>query len=1221
MIGRWFHIIVLMVCSIPFAQAQFDTLALSFRHLTIKDGLSQGMVNHIIQDRYGFMWFSTKDGLNRYDGYHFEVYRHDLADTTTISDSYVSYAFEDSRGHLWVGTQSGLDRFDRERGTFIRFPNDGGDSSSLRSGLLHGRSITSISEDKAGHLWVSTTVGVDRIVLPSDMDPRPDNVRIDHFVVSGNVWRLNVDRHGILHGFELRHSSVQIVANGDGYRIDTTRIHSGMPAPVDLMLAEDTIHDRTYLVNGHCVVEYDHGAGRVEMLFDLPTLDIVMSTPQPAVDAKGRIWLAGLGSFWRFDPNTRRMSRITAKDPNLAEYAHGAKATYEDRNGLIWIGTSGYGILTYDPRSERFDPHIGRSVSGLTPTPDGKVIVDERLFLSVFDPVTDRFVLRLTSDDVKQRTGFDGVLYEGVNAVQDRSGVFWTSKQQLDRYDHERRQLRRIQREDSEGATQPFSSFCFPFHLDDAGLLWFGSGDEFHSINVRTNEQTHYKYPIPAADYQYLFLQAIHKGADGIFWLGTTGGLLRFDPSKDEWRHIANDPNDLNSLSYDVIFSLLDDPKEPERFLWVGTNGGGLNRVEKATGRAVRFTKHQGLPNDVVYGILADDQGDLWMSTNKGLARFDPVARTFRNYDESDGLQGDEFNRYAYCRMPDGTLYFGGINGFNRFKPEELKDDARPMQVLITDIKLMNRSIVPGADGSLLAAPSYLSEGMEIPHGNNMITFEFAGMEFAVPGTHQYQYKLEGFDPDWIFSGNANTAIYTNLDPGRYTFRVRGRNRDGVWDERGSSFDLAVRPPWWMHWAFYAVMVLLLVAGIWLYVRGVRMQKVKLEQTVQLRTRELLEAKERAEQSERIKQQFLANMSHEIRTPMNAVMGMTNILRRRDHPPEQDRYLDAIAVSSKNLLVVINDILDLSKMEAGKIVLDKAPFEPRKLIDDLREILHFNAEEKGIDFELNVHPDVPERLLGDQTRLQQVLLNLLGNALKFTEKGSVHLMMSVQGSTATRCVVRIEVSDTGVGIPADRLPRIFDEFTQAYSDTSRKFGGTGLGLSISKRLVDMQDGTIAVESEQGKGSRFMVSLPFEIPEPDGLPATMLSTAPGLQDLRILLAEDNEFNAIVAHDELQEAIPGLQLTMVRNGREAFAIAASMTFDIVLMDVQMPEMNGYEATKAIRELKGQKGKVPIIAMTANVLASELELCEQAGMNGHIPKPFSRDQLVGAIADALA
>lgn len=1219
-IGRYAVILAIGAILGTTAQAQFDTLSLSFRHITIKDGLSQGMVDHILQDRYGFMWFCTKDGLNRYDGYHFEVYRHDLSDPTTISDSYVSFLFEDSRGNLWVGTQSGLDRFDRMNGRFIHFPNDGSSESAGIPGLLHGRSITSISEDKAGDIWVSTTVGVDRIVLPKDEDPDPGNIRVHHMVTSDKVWRVNIDRNDRLHGLELHERSVQIDRVGDELRFEPTRFTNGDIAPNDLMLVEDTLRGRIYRVNGHCIAEYDPASDRVEPLFYEPSMDQVMVTPQPSVDSKGRIWLAGLGNFWRFDPDRLRLSRVMSKDPNLSEYANGAKVTYMDRNGLIWIGTSGYGILTYDPRSERFDAHQGRSISGLSPTRDGKVIVDERLFLSVFDPEQDRFLLRLTVDDVKRRTGFKGIFYEGVNAIQDLTGAYWTSKQQLERYDHEHKLLRQFQREGKDGSRRPFASFCYPFHLDTDEILWFGAGDELHSIDTRTFEQEHHPYPIPAMDYKYLFLQAIHKDGKGMFWLGTTNGLLRFDPIATEWEHFANDPDDPNTLSNDVIFCVVDDPKEPERYVWVGTNGGGLNKVEKTTGRAVRYTKHDGLPNDVVYGILVDDHDDLWMSTNKGLSRFTPSTGTFRNYDERDGLQGDEFNRYAYCRMPDGTLYFGGINGFNRFRPEELLDDSGPMRILITDIKLMNRSIVPGEDGSLLDKPAYMAQRMEIPHGANMVTFEFAGMEFANPGSHQYQYKLDGFDPDWIRSGNSNTAIYTNLDPGRYIFRVRGMNRDGIWDEEGTSFILLVKPPWWRNAWFFMLCVLLVIASVWLYVRGVRKQKVKLELTVQQRTKELLEAKERAENSERIKQQFLANMSHEIRTPMNAVMGMTNILRRKEHPPEQDRYLDAIAVSSRNLLVVINDILDLSKMEAGKIVLDNAPFEPRQVISDLREILRFNAEEKGLEFTLEVDEDVPEHLSGDHARLQQVLLNLLGNAIKFTERGSVGLIMSLKELSSTRCVLKIEVSDTGVGIPVDRLPRIFDEFTQAYSDTSRKYGGTGLGLSISKRLVEMQGGTIDVQSIHGSGSRFIVELPFSIPGNGQAVKVDQGSSETLRDLRILLAEDNEFNALVARDELQDAVPGVQLTVVENGKEAIAAATAGDYDVILMDVQMPEMNGYEATRAIRALPGSKGTVPIVAMTANVMASELELCRKAGMNGHIPKPFSREQLIAAIASVL-
>ncbi|MBK6753768.1 MAG: response regulator [Flavobacteriales bacterium] len=392
---------------------------------------------------------------------------------------------------------------------------------------------------------------------------------------------------------------------------------------------------------------------------------------------------------------------------------------------------------------------------------------------------------------------------------------------------------------------------------------------------------------------------------------------------------------------------------------------------------------------------------------------------------------------------------------------------------------------------------------------------------------------------------------------------------------------------------------------------------------VERQRRRAAAAQRRAESSERSKQQFLANMSHEIRTPMNAIMGMTGILQRNAHAPEQNRYLSAIKQSSENLLVILNDILDLSKLEAGKIDLEKVPFDPRQVIGNVRDILRFKAEEKGLAVEVHVADDVPAMLLGDPTRLNQIVLNLAGNAVKFTEHGSVAVRASVADLQADQCTLVLKVIDTGIGIPEDRQDKIFEEFTQAYSDTTRKYGGTGLGLTISKRLAEAWGGSIDVKSERDKGSTFTVTIPYAI-------ATDAHTTPAqgrsgsaereLRDLRILLAEDNDFNVLVAQDELAHAIPGVQVDVAANGRIAVEMAQANVYDVILMDVQMPEMNGYDATKAILALGGDKSRVPIIAMTANVMKAELDECLRAGMNAHVPKPFKREDLIGAIQMVL-
>jgi len=359
-------------------------------------------------------------------------------------------------------------------------------------------------------------------------------------------------------------------------------------------------------------------------------------------------------------------------------------------------------------------------------------------------------------------------------------------------------------------------------------------------------------------------------------------------------------------------------------------------------------------------------------------------------------------------------------------------------------------------------------------------------------------------------------------------------------------------------------------------------------------------------------------MSHEIRTPMNAIKGMTDILIRRNPKEDQKEYLDGIKQSSDSLLVIINDILDISKIEAGKVELEQEPFSVNELLNNVHTIMQFKAEEKGLE----LLKDIPTENLtvqGDATRLRQILINLIGNAIKFTEKGLVTTTIKSEQAN-DKLNLHVTVSDTGIGIDEDNMGKIFESFEQAYSDTSRKFGGTGLGLSISKKLVELHGGTIWVESEKGKGSQFHFVIPYALAETklEIIPTEDVhnNIAESLKGLRILLVEDNAFNIVVAQEELEDAIEGVEVEVAENGLIAVEKLKSSTFDVILMDVQMPVMNGFEATKAIRNLGNEKANMPIIAMTANVLKEEVDLCYQAGMNDFIGKPFNTNELMRKI-----
>jgi signal transduction histidine kinase/ligand-binding sensor domain-containing protein/ActR/RegA family two-component response regulator len=1224
----------ILLLSTQSVTAQWDTLALPFRALTIEDGLSQGMVNCIIQDKYGFMWFATKDGLNRYDGYTFTVYRHDPQDSTTVRDNFIYTVFEDREGRLWVGTGTGLDLFDRDNESFSHLTVE---RSESERGF-----VENVVEDRNGDLWLGCSTGLVKMTFDKSNQGAERTGKPPPFRAK-RLWEgttgIHSDGNGLLWGASVSAFSFTIEPRHDGSDLlDTldlsgvTSAHEGLlPGSVKSLstVVEDRDRGRHYVIEASRILEYEPGSKAFRTLYQFPMGRGGIATSYATVDVNGSIWFGFYEGLFRFDPMSGRIQKLLALDPDLRVNALSGGCVYKDRNGLHWIGTRGYGVLVYDPRVDRFHAVQGGSVHSMAPGKDGQVVIaGNGVFVSAFDPATRTYARRIPSSAFIDHPVMRTMSPWTMGTVQDEAGTYWFNYAGLVSYtpgsagpvSH-----RSVKEANTRNAIEGSG---LPLFLDGDSLIWFGEDHSFGRYDRRTATYDHYPYPVPSNGVYGQFINAIVQDAGGLFWLGTQKGVCSFDPRTRTWKHHAHDPADPASLSVDMVYSLAVDPSDPAA-LWVGTNGGGLNKLDKRTGKVLRFNTKNGLPNDVVYGILTDDEDHLWLSTNKGISRFQPSVMAFRNYDASDGLQSDEFNRYAYCKQADGTLFFGGVKGFNYFHPRDIVDDSVASAIRITTVKLINKALDFRAAGSPLSQPAYLSTGMSIPHSANMITFEFASMEFSAPEEHRYQYKLEGFDADWIMAGTDRSAVYTNLDPGTYTFRVRGDNRDGIWDTKGTSFKLAVMPPWWRTWWFYALCVLAVGGAGWLYVGSLKRQQNKLESTVAARTSELSKAKERAEHSERVKQQFLANMSHEIRTPMNAIVGMSTVLRRNEHLPAQQEHLDAIATSSESLLGIVNEILDLSKIEAGKLELEKVRMEPRGVIDGVMEVMRYRAEEKGLKLDATVSDDVPVAVMGDATRLQQVLMNLVGNAIKFTERGSIRIALDVQEQLHDAVMLRCAVTDTGIGIVPERLARVFDEFTQAESDHTRRFGGTGLGLTICKRLVEMQGGTISATSAPGKGSSFAFTLPYALAPSnvtsgtaEGQPTTNARTPShhDLRDLHILLVEDNKLNVLVAQEELADAIPGVRVEVAVNGQVALDMLRSNDYDLILMDVQMPVMDGYEATRAIRSLPNGKSRMPILAMTANVMKAEVQQCIDVGMDGFVPKPFKQEELMAAIRKAL-
>lgn len=1196
-----------------------------FTAYSIRNGLSQSSIPVLIQDHHGFLWVGTWDGLNRYDGYEFRVYRPDPEQPGSLSDGLITSLALAPNGGLWIGTRhGGLNYYHRRDDRFIAFTTSEGPAR------LPGNRVDAVLSASDGATWIGTDAGLVRMLGPIE-SPRTELVLRRRALVlaedgQGSVW-VGCD-DGSLHRF--RAGAVEEVPLGP----------DAQGAPIRAILADRP--GETWVAT-HSTELFrigpDDAVTRVRLdLRDRAEPGRIRSL---ARDPDDGLWVGGLGIglvYLDAAGIPRRAFRHTPLDRNALSNDD-ILSLFVDRESTLWIGTltGGLNRLPLGPTGFRHYWHRPdtpyslnhNTVTAFARARDGTIFVGtDGGGVNALDPGTGRFT--------PVPLGRDGV--EGLARVWalevDRDDTLWAGTWGGGLL------WRRTGEPDLEHVAGAPGEIVTSI-VADATSLWVGSADAgLARLDSDGRLQAHYlpKTGDPGT-LPDLHVTALLPGMDGVLWVGTwSGGLASLDPASGRFTSYRREPGAAGAPQ-DRIRALV---LAGDGTLWLGT-AAGLARFNHEVQQVEHLGEHHGLPAGTVYGIVEDRDQRLWLSTNSGIVRFDPAMLTTRQFTPEEGAQDFEFNGGAFLALPDGRSLFGGINGFNLVDPAVVRPATPPPNVVITDFLLFGRSVRPRhADGEIPVpvAASEL-ESIELGHRFNMLAFRFAAPLPVAPRQNRYAYRLDGFDNDWRVAGTDDRlAAYTNLAPGRYRLRVRASGADGLWSPGERTVDLRILPPWWLSKPAFALYVVMALAAIAALVQwrtyALRRHAAVLHEQVRSRTRRLDEQKRLIEDQARhlagaldTKEQLFARVSHEFRTPLTLILGPIETLLADERRGRTAQWLRLMRRNARRLLALVDELLGLSRL-SGERPLSLSPQQVSPLLRGTVAAFGSLAARKRIRLEAD--PVEDGWVNASPELLERIVTNLVSNAIKYTsDGGSVQVASRVQGG-----MIQIIVKDDGPGIPLEDQAAVFEPFQRLAGDSA----GSGIGLAVVRESALALGGSVSLDSGPGRGAEFMVSLP-QCPAPrieTGLAdkdwpqsERMLLAAESMaEDVRVSRAEllpgdggppaagDDRPHVLIVEDSpdlrtllLAALEPAWRCTEASDGHVGIAMAFEEIPDLVISDVMMPRVDGFDLTRILKS-DARTSHVPVILLTAlGDRSSRLQGLEEHA-DDYLVKPFDSEEL---------
>lgn len=1213
-----------------------------FSSLNVYNGLSNNQVNTMLKDNMGFMWFGTMSGLNRFDGHQFKVFRNNTTDTTSISDDYISNIYELPDNNLYVVNRNGVNIYNARKENFSKNVNGYLATLKIYAGL-----IKEVLKDNNGDFWFNAAdqglfkyevkTGITRHLPCSgkgeaSLSESPVSaIEID---AKGNVW--------VIH----QNKTIELI-DKKGTKVALTYTVFKTKELNDHRLFVDRDGDLwVYIFNTQHGIDYYQPAKNTHRYIDKSkgglNSDLISGIIQ---DGNGLIWIAtdhgGINLLNKADFGVSFL--LNKEDNSKTLIQNSIISLYRDPTGIIWIGTFKRGISYYHEKIIKFSAYNHQNAKFNGPFYDdvNRFAEDKNGNLWIgtnggglmyFNTKTDQ-VKRYVHDPGNSSSISNNVI---VGLLIDHQEQLWIGSYfgGLDCFDGHR--FKNFRHEPSNPNSLA-DDRVWDILEDKDHNLWIATlGSGLDKFDRKTQTFKHYnttqKNSI-GSDYVSRLIQ----DREGNLWIGTANGLDKLVKNTNRFIHYKKETENPNSLINDNIYDLLEDSYG---YIWAGTRDG-LSRFDPRSGRFKNFGIEQGLTETVVMKILEDKQRNLWVSTANGLfhilvknAGKEGLSYSFRNYDKEDGLQDNAFNAGSGQLLRNGRIIFGGANGFNLFKPGDIKSDTSIPEIIFSDLQVANKSVgideVIAGDILLKQSLAYTND-LTFNHHLNVFSIAFSAVNFFNPDKIRYQYRLIGFDKHWQDAqGEIGKATYTNLDAGDYVFKVRSTNAAGNWVDNEKSIQITVLPPFWRS-TFAYVLYALFLGGTLFYIRYRGIRKIRNEFVLK---QERQQAK-RMHELDMLKIKFFTNVSHEFRTPLSLIITPLDKLIKQ--AKDQDKgQLQMIQRNGRRLLNLVNQLLDFRRMEVQELQLHRKNGDIVAFIKELSFSFSDEAEKKSIKYSFNTNRNSLITLF-DHDKIERILFNLLSNAFKFTpQDGEISVEMFYHIEEDGMPVLRLQVCDTGIGISPGKEDKIFERFFQSATPDTIVNQGSGIGLSITKEFVKLHGGEITVKNRETAGCVFTIVLPL----PDEMSITAYPEENNTDvleaDLEIildlgkenaekqvghkkpilLLVEDNDDFRFYLKDNLKEYY---QIAEAADGNTGWQKVLSVHPNLVVSDVSMPGLTGIELCKKMKSDK-RTAAIPVILLTA--LTAEEKQLEglDTGASDYMTKPFNFEILLSKIRNLL-